>query len=252
MWNKYESIIIFSDALDTERFTKQYLHTKELISEITKTKVTEDVVGKKRLAYEIKGHKEGWYIKYSFFATPDNVKEIERLYRITDDILKFITINLDVDGLGIATVPESEQLHPEGSHSTPYTDDSKEKPPVDLFDLIFSGKPVPKRTPASGKSEQSSAEETKPKEYVWTVLFKWTWEDGDGNVTVNVFNSRESAMEYWEHLVKAEQEEYAARFSDSDSYEQSENKTDTRAEFNIWVVDSNERSQIILERKEVQ
>ena len=250
MWNKYESIIIFSDALDTERFTKQYLHTKELISEITKTKVTEDVVGKKRLAYEIKGHKEGWYIKYEFFATPDNVKEIERIYRITDDILKFITIHLDSSG--IATVPESEQLHPEGSHSTPYTDDSTKKSPVDLFDLIFSGKPVPERTPASGKSEQSSAEETKPKEYVWTVLFKWTWEDGEGNVTVNVFNSHESAMKYWEHLVKDEQADYAERFSDRDSYEQSEKKEATRAEFNIWVVDSNERSQIILERKEVQ
>ena len=251
MWNKYESIIIFSDALDTEHFTKQYLHTKELISEITKTKVTEDVVGKKKLAYEIKGHKEGWYIKYEFFATPDNVREIERIYRITDDILKFITINLDVDGTGIATVPESEQLHPEGSHSTPYTDGSTEKPPVDLFDLIFSGKPVPERTPASGKSEQSSAEEAKPKEYVWTVLYKW-YDECENNVEVNVFNSPKSAMEYWERLTKTEQEDFAERFSDKDSYEQSESKGDTHAEFNIWAVDSDEGSQIILERKEVK
>lgn len=245
MWTKYESIIIFTDELDAEHFTKEYLRTRELIGEITKTKVTEEVIGKKKLAYTMKSREEGWYVRYEFYATSDNIRELDRIFRLNDYILKFINVKKEADCYS--------KLPKEYEQITPEVDALPEKIVPNLRDILSEDDYYfEKKGDASGKSEQSSAEDTKPKKYVWTVLFKWTWEDGDGNVTVNVFNSRESAMEYWKHLVKDEQAEYATSFSDSDSYEQSENKTDTRAEFNIWVVDSNERSQIILERKEVQ
>ena len=49
-------------------------------------------MGKKRLAYEIKKFKEGTYMLFNFEANPDSIKELERVYRITDDIIKFIVI----------------------------------------------------------------------------------------------------------------------------------------------------------------
>ena len=49
-------------------------------------------MGKKRLAYEIKKCKEGTYMLFNFEANPDSISELERVYRITDDIIKFIVV----------------------------------------------------------------------------------------------------------------------------------------------------------------
>ena len=49
-------------------------------------------MGKKTLAYEIKKCKEGIYLLFNFEAKPDSIAELERVYRITDEIMKFIVV----------------------------------------------------------------------------------------------------------------------------------------------------------------
>ena len=49
-------------------------------------------MGKKKLAYEIMKQKEGYYVVYKFEANPSLISELERNYRITDEVMKFIVI----------------------------------------------------------------------------------------------------------------------------------------------------------------
>ena len=49
-------------------------------------------MGKRKLAYEIKKNKEAYYMQINFESKPEAITELERIYRITDEILKFITI----------------------------------------------------------------------------------------------------------------------------------------------------------------
>ncbi|MCI8412034.1 MAG: 30S ribosomal protein S6, partial [Clostridia bacterium] len=49
-------------------------------------------MGKKKLAYEIKKFSEATYMLFNFEAKPDSITELERVYRITDDIIKFIVV----------------------------------------------------------------------------------------------------------------------------------------------------------------
>ena len=49
-------------------------------------------MGKRKLAYEIKKNKEAFYVQFNFESKPEAITELERIYRITDDVLKFITI----------------------------------------------------------------------------------------------------------------------------------------------------------------
>ena len=51
-----------------------------------------DIVTREMCIYEIKKNKEGIYILFNFEAKPDFIKELERVYRITDDIIKFIVV----------------------------------------------------------------------------------------------------------------------------------------------------------------
>ncbi len=39
-----------------------------------------------------KKFKEGTYMVFTFEAKPDSIDELERVYRITDDVIKFIVV----------------------------------------------------------------------------------------------------------------------------------------------------------------
>ena len=89
--NKYESVVIIDPSLTEEAM-------KELVTKYTDiinnegTVESVDELGKKKLAYEIKKNKEGFYTIFNFEAKPELITELERNYRIDDSILKFITV----------------------------------------------------------------------------------------------------------------------------------------------------------------
>ena len=89
--NKYESVVIINPNLEVEGI--KALINK--ISDLINTNGTVDSVkelGNKKLAYEIKKNKEGYYVVFNFQAKPELITELERVYRITDEVIKFIVI----------------------------------------------------------------------------------------------------------------------------------------------------------------
>ena len=52
--------------------------------------------GIRKLAYRVKKHNEGNYVLVHFNAEPEAVKEVERRLRVSDLVLKFITVRIDV------------------------------------------------------------------------------------------------------------------------------------------------------------
>ncbi len=54
--------------------------------------VSLDKWGKRKLAYEIKHNREGYYVLIKFNGTPETAAELDRVFRITDEILKFMII----------------------------------------------------------------------------------------------------------------------------------------------------------------
>ena len=51
--------------------------------------------GKKRLAYLVKRHREGSYVLLVAEGGPDMMKEVERRIRVTDGVIKFMTVRVD-------------------------------------------------------------------------------------------------------------------------------------------------------------
>ena len=54
-----------------------------------------DKWGKKRLAYRVDKHREGYYVLIQFTAGPQTVHELERRLRVTDAVIKFLTVRID-------------------------------------------------------------------------------------------------------------------------------------------------------------
>ena len=89
--NKYESIFVLDDALDEERINALSERFQKLISDNGEIESV-DVWGKRRLAYPIDYKTEGYYVLVNFSSNPEFPKELERVYGITDGVLRTLTI----------------------------------------------------------------------------------------------------------------------------------------------------------------
>ena len=89
--NKYESVIIINPNCTEEAIKALESKFTGLINENGKVESVENM-GKKKLAYEIKKNTEATYMLFNFEAKPELIAELERNYRIMDDILKFIVV----------------------------------------------------------------------------------------------------------------------------------------------------------------
>lgn len=89
--NKYESIIIINPELKYIGDIKEKIFN--IIGEFYVDSFED--MGNKKLAYEIQKNKTGHYIKTEFYAKDyEIINELERYFRINDDVLKYITIKI--------------------------------------------------------------------------------------------------------------------------------------------------------------
>ena len=93
--NKYESVIIVNPNLEEESVKNLIKKFSDLIN-TDGTVASVEEMGKRKLAYEIKKQKEGFYIVFKIEAKPELISELERNYRITDEVMKFIVIKEEV------------------------------------------------------------------------------------------------------------------------------------------------------------
>ena len=89
--NKYESVVIVNPNLEEESIKKIISKFSDLINTDGKVAQVEEM-GKRKLAYDIKKFKEGYYLVFKFEANPNLIAELERNYRITEEVIKFIVV----------------------------------------------------------------------------------------------------------------------------------------------------------------
>lgn len=92
--NKYESVVIINPSVDEEGIKSLVQKFTDLINTDGKLEKA-DELGRKKLAYEIQKNTEGFYVVFYFEANPSLISELERIYRITDEVIKFMTIKVE-------------------------------------------------------------------------------------------------------------------------------------------------------------
>ncbi|MBR2405087.1 MAG: 30S ribosomal protein S6 [Clostridia bacterium] len=89
--NNYETIFVIDASLPEEQITAISDKFKAMI-EANGTVESVDVWGKRRLAYPINYKTEGYYVLVNFASQAEFVAELERVYNITDGLLRTIVI----------------------------------------------------------------------------------------------------------------------------------------------------------------
>jgi small subunit ribosomal protein S6 len=94
---RYESVIILDPDLpddDIQAFTNRYT---ELIRSYGGDIIKVDDWGLKRLAYLVKKREKGRYVFFDYAGVPELIHEMERQFKISEEVIKFLSIKLDQD-----------------------------------------------------------------------------------------------------------------------------------------------------------
>ena len=90
----YETVFVLSNKLTEEATAELVKKFTDLIA-ANGTIDSIDEWGKRRLAYEIDYEQEGYYVMITFTAKPEFPAELDRIYNITDGVLRSLTVAVE-------------------------------------------------------------------------------------------------------------------------------------------------------------
>ena len=114
---QYETIFIINPDLDESQTDGIIEGVKTAIESGGGKVLKVDPWGKKRLAYAVKQHNDGYYVLIVFDSSPEFVTQLNGHYRITELIIKHIVVQFEGD-LTALTSSHPSVAQEEGSDST--------------------------------------------------------------------------------------------------------------------------------------
>lgn len=89
---KYEVMFIIRPNLDEEAREALVAEVSEVFTARASEVLNVKNMGLRELAYEIAGERKGFYVLLNVNATPEAVKEFERVANIKEAIIRYITV----------------------------------------------------------------------------------------------------------------------------------------------------------------
>lgn len=92
---QYETGFVLSPTLSEEETTQFVQQMAEIVAQKQGRMVKQDVWGKRRLAFPVKRFQEGVYVFFTFDGPGDVAAELERRFKQTDAVIRFMTVVKD-------------------------------------------------------------------------------------------------------------------------------------------------------------
>lgn len=92
---KYETLYVLRPDLEAEKTQEVVGRFKDIVTTHGGVLGEVNEWGKRRLAYEIDRLREGYYVIMNFESDTDITSELERLFRISDDVIRYLTVRLE-------------------------------------------------------------------------------------------------------------------------------------------------------------
>lgn len=93
----YENLVIVKPTLTAEEINASIKNIEETITSSGGTIATTDTMGMRKLAYSLQRNERGFFYVIYYSAQPATIAEVERRFRINEDILRFVTIKYDTN-----------------------------------------------------------------------------------------------------------------------------------------------------------
>jgi small subunit ribosomal protein S6 len=138
--HQYETVFIVNPELDKSETNDVIDGVKGTIESGGGKILKVDPWGKKKLAYRVKRHNDGYYVFVVFESGPEFVRQLNGYYQITEPIIKHIVVrfegDLTVPAQSHTKIPRGEETDEDSPGDSPFEDvESKDE---DKYELIAS------------------------------------------------------------------------------------------------------------------
>jgi len=93
----YENLVIVKPTFTAEEIQASIKAIEEVITSNGGEIATTDAMGMRKLAYPIEKNERGYFHVIYYTIAPSAISEIERRFRINEDLLRFVTIKYDTN-----------------------------------------------------------------------------------------------------------------------------------------------------------
>lgn len=93
--SKYETMFILKPDLSDEQYDSLVDKVKGILGGQQAEVININRMGRRRLAYEVKKLREGYYVLCNYAGSPAATQELERNFRISDDVIRYLIIKED-------------------------------------------------------------------------------------------------------------------------------------------------------------
>ena len=93
----YENLVIVKPTFTAEEIQSSIAAIEEVITSNGGEIATTNAMGMRKLAYPINKNERGYYHVIYYSVAPSAITEIERRFRINEDLLRFVTIKYDTN-----------------------------------------------------------------------------------------------------------------------------------------------------------
>lgn len=93
--NKNYEVMFIVKSMEEEATEAIIARVQDLITRNGGTVNNLDRMGKKRLAYEVRKQTEGYYVLVEFSIEPAQIKEIDRVIKINENIIRHLIVKQD-------------------------------------------------------------------------------------------------------------------------------------------------------------
>ena len=149
---RYETIVIVDPDIGEEQRAPVFDRIRELVPQKGGLVVEFDEWGARKMAYQVKKKKRGYYLRVDYCGTGDLVNEMERQFRIDDRVLKYMTILLE-DDVDMERI--QEKMSQAGKEAVTEAPASPAEAPAEAAAAVED-------TPAPAAEDTVPAEDTEP------------------------------------------------------------------------------------------
>jgi small subunit ribosomal protein S6 len=101
----YETMYILRPDLNEQDLETAIAKYKTLLEEKGAEEISIQNRGKRRLAYEVKKNREGIYVQLNFTAPPVAVETMEKTMKLSDEVIRFMTLKVTPEQIAAADQP---------------------------------------------------------------------------------------------------------------------------------------------------
>lgn len=123
--NQYEIAILFDPDLEVD-LEKATSRVEKILNDNGATITNTDNWGKRKLAYQIKGHDQAIYFFYTAEIPGANLQKIESILNITDEVIRFLITRPDLKAIAKADAEKARKAEIAAKRAD-HSDDDKEE-----------------------------------------------------------------------------------------------------------------------------